>query len=77
MGVAGHQLGPRRVAWLSRKTELDIAAAFRFCSTEYLVFVRTDECRHYDVNAKTFEVSEPRACSKSYASCARFAATRC
>lgn len=71
MGASGHVLGLRKLAWLSRKTGLDVAHALRgYGSNDYDVRVRTDECRHYRIDPKTFAVlSGPDPCTRSFTSC--------
>lgn len=73
MGASGHVLGEKRTAWLSRKTGMNIAHALRgYSSNNYNVRVRTDECRHYVIDDRTFEViSGPTLChGKGWSSCA-------
>lgn len=73
MGASGHALGPKKCAWLSRKIGMEVAHALRGYGSgnNYDVRVRTDECRHYVVDDKTFEiVGGPTLChGKGWTSC--------
>ncbi len=59
MGASGHVLGERKKAWLSRKIGMEVAHAIRgYYGNKYDVRVRTDECRHYVVDDKSFDIIE-------------------
>jgi len=55
MSAAGHRLSPKSVAWLERKTGLDIDLAFHPGSGAYEAVMRkSGQCVHVAIDPNTF-----------------------
>lgn len=72
MGASGHVLGPRKLAWLSRRAGLPLDHAVRGygpCGNDYEGMIRrAGICLHVRIDAQSF-ASMPFTSSHPYESC--------